>query len=270
MMHATVDAKENPRKQLRFIADALAGCDRVLVHSIHDLNRLKRLGVERNTAMFPHGIMEPAEVPERAGGARLRIASYGFFLPHKGLLELIDAVGLMVGRGTDVELVMVNAEYPVPVSREQIEQAIQRIAQRGLQSRVRMVTQFLRDQESMAELVQADVVVFPYQGTGESASGAVRYGLASGKPVAVTPLAIFDDVGDVVHRMPGTGPDDLADGLDALLVAVRNGTAEVVSTQKRAEQWRSEHRYPVLARRLDTMSRQLLRQRHIEPNSPNS
>lgn len=270
MMHATVDAKENPRKQLRFIAEALAGCDRVLVHSIHDLNRLKQLGVERNTAMFPHGIMEPAEVPERAAGARLRIASYGFFLPHKGLLELIDAVGLMVGRGTDVELVMVNAEYPVPVSREQIEQAIQRIAQRGLQSRVRMVTQFLRDQESMAELVQADVVVFPYQGTGESASGAVRYGLASGKPVAVTPLAIFDDVGDVVHRMPGTGPDDLADGLHALLVAVRNGSAEVASTQQRAEQWRSEHRYPVLARRLDTMSRQLLRQRHIDPNSPNT
>lgn len=261
MMHATVDARENPRKQLRFIADALSGCDRVLVHSIHDLNRLKHLGVEHNTAMFPHGIMEPAQVPERVAACRLRIASYGFFLPHKGLLELIDAVGLMVARGVDVELSMVNAEYPVPVSREQIEQAVHRIAERGLQSRVRMVTRFLRDQESMAELVQADVVVFPYQVTGESASGAVRYGLASGKPVAVTPLAIFDDVGDVVHRLPGTSPEALADGLAALLVAVSNGDAGVASTQQRAEQWRSEHRYPVLARRLETMSRQLLRQR---------
>lgn len=270
MMHATVDAMENPRKQLRFIADALAGCDRVLVHSIHDLNRLKRLGVERNTAMFPHGIMEPAEVPERDTTSRLRIASYGFFLPHKGLLELIDAVGLMAARGVDVELVMVNAEYPVPVSAEQIGQAVDRIARAGLQSRVRMVTQFLRDQESMAELVKADVVVFPYQGTGESASGAVRYGLASGKPVAVTPLAIFDDVGDVVHRMPGTTPEALADGLEALLDAVRNGDANVAQIQQRAEQWRSEHRYPVLARRLETISRQLLRQRPLEPNSPNT
>lgn len=270
MMHATVDAKENPRKQLRFIADALAGCDRVLVHSLHDLNRLKRVGVERNTAMFPHGNMEPAEVPERDTTSRLRIASYGFFLPHKGLLELIDAVGLMVARGVDVELVMVNAEYPVPVSAEQIGQAVDRIARAGLQSRVRMVTQFLRDQESMAELVKADVVVFPYQGTGESASGAVRYGLASGKPVAVTPLAIFDDVGDVVHRMPGTTPEALADGLEALLDAVRNGDANVAQTQQRAEQWRSEHSYPVLARRLETISRQLLRQRPLEPNSTNT
>lgn len=264
MMHATVDAAENPRKQLRFIASALAECDRVLVHSIHDLNRLKVVGVERNTALFPHGIMDSSDVPPVDPTSHMHIATYGFFLPHKGLLELIDAMALLVRQGLDVKLSMINAEYPVLVSREQIDQAIKRIAQHGLQSRVRMVTKFLRDQESMAELVKADVVVFPYQGTGESASGAVRYGLASGKPVAVTPLAIFDDVGDVVHRLPGTSPRDIADGLQTLLDAVRNGDSALAQIQRRAAQWRAEHRYPALARRLETMGRQLLRQRRAE------
>lgn len=268
LMHATVDSKENPKKQLRFIAGALKECDRILVHSVHDLNRLKGLGVERNIALFPHGIMEPVEAPKPSHGARMRIASYGFFLPHKGLLELIEAVGLMVARGVDVELVMVNAEYPVAVSREQIDLAIDLVSKHGLQSHVRMVTEFLPDHESMAELVQADVVVFPYQGTGESASGAVRYGLASGKPVAVTPLPIFDDVGDVVHRMPGTDAEALAGGLENLLIAVGNGDEKVARIQQRVEQWRSEHRYPVLARRLETMSRQLLRQNRLEPAAP--
>jgi len=267
ILHATTDAKENPRKQLRYLADALAGCDRVLVHSIHDLNRLKQLGIERNTALFPHGIMEAAAPPPRAPGERLRIASYGFFLPHKGLLELIDAVALMVQRGSDVELAMINAEYPVPASREQIELAARRIATHGLQSRVRMETRFLRDQESMAELVQADVVVFPHQVTGESASGAVRYGLASGVPVAVTPLPIFDDVGDIVHRLPGTSAEAMAEGLQALFTQIRAGGDEVARVRQRAEQWRSEHRYPVLARRLEIMARQLLWQRHGNPGN---
>lgn len=261
MMHATLDAKENPRKQLRFIAAELAECDRVLVHSVHDLNRLKQVGVVQNAALFPLGIMESVEAPPRDITARLHIASYGFFLPHKGLLELIDALALLVDQGVDVELSMINAQYPVPVSREQIDQAIQRVAQHGLQDRVRIVTQFLHDKDSLDELAKADVVVFPYQATGESSSAAVRHGLVSGRPVAVTPLAIFDDVGDVVHRLPGTSPPEIAEGLRILLDAVQRGDPVVAEVQQRAGQWKTEHRYPALARRLETMSRQLLRQR---------
>jgi len=261
MMHATIDAAENPRKQLRFIAAELAECERILAHSIHDLNRLKKVGVERNTALFPHGIMQTSKGSANDPLSPFHIASYGFFLPHKGLLELIDAVALLIDQGINVKLSMINAEYPVGVSREQIELANRRISQYGLQSHVRMVTAFLRDDQSMDELASADAVVFPYQGTGESASGAVRYGLATGKPVVVTPLPIFDDVGDVVHRLPGTSSQDIANGLNEILHAIRRSDSAIEAIQHRAEQWASEHRYPALARRLESMSRQLLRQR---------
>ncbi|WNH50782.1 glycosyltransferase [Stenotrophomonas oahuensis] len=258
MMHATVDAAENPRKKLRHLAPALSRCDRILVHTVHDLNRLKAVGVDGNTALFPHGIMATRSAETAARSTAVHVASYGFFLPHKGLLELIDAVALLVGQGVDVHLSMINAEYPVDVSRDQIAQARSKIEALGLASRVRMVNDFLREEDSLAELVKADVVVFPYQGTGESSSAAVRYGLASGRPVAVTPLAIFDDVGEIVHRLPGTAPADLAAGLSALVSAVRANDPLVAETQQRAARWRAEHSYPALSRRLENMARQLL------------
>jgi glycosyltransferase involved in cell wall biosynthesis len=268
MMHSTVDAPENPRKQIRFISEELALCDRVLVHSIHDLNRLKNIGVERNTSLFPHGIMESIKSNVSSKYETLRIASYGFFLPHKGLLELIDAVALLVDKGVDVQLTMVNAEYPVDVSRQLIEISNQQIHRLGLQSRIKMVTQFLPDEQSMAELVKADIVVFPYQVTGESASGAVRYGLASSKPVAVTPLPIFDDIADVVHCLPGTSAQDIAKGLFDLYQALLQQDDGVKNIQVRAVHWASEHRYPFLARRLESMSRQLLSQQRLKNPQP--
>jgi glycosyltransferase involved in cell wall biosynthesis len=261
MMHATVDAPENPRKQLRFIVKELALCDRVLVHSIHDLNRLKKIGVERNTALFPHGIMVPSKVHGTYNNEPFHIASYGFFLPHKGLIELIEAVGLLVAQGVNVKLTMVNAEYPVDISHKLIESAKRRIDELNLASRIKIINDFLRDDQSMAELVQAQLVVFPYQGTGESASGAVRYGLASGRPVVVTPLPIFDDVSDIVHYLPGTSPKEIAEGLRDLFAALKVANPDFSTIQKRAEQWTEEHRYPVLARRLEVMSHQLLRER---------
>ena len=76
-----------------------------------------------------------------------------------------------------------------------------------------MTTDFLPDDESLALLSAADLIVFPYQDTGESASGAVRYGLAIGKPVAVTPLPIFDDVVLRCLTLPGISPKEIAQGI---------------------------------------------------------
>ena len=57
------------------------------------------------------------------------------------------------------------------------------------------------------------MVVFPYQSTNESVSGAVRQAISSLTPVAVAPLSIFDDVSDVVHKLPGSTPSLIANGI---------------------------------------------------------
>ena len=56
------------------------------------------------------------------------------------------------------------------------------------------------------------MVVFPYQQTQESASGAVRLGLASLVPVACTPLPIFDDVANATYQLSGITPEAIAEG----------------------------------------------------------
>lgn len=255
MMHATQDPIHVPDRQLSMLADALAKCARILVHGVADLNRLKAIGLVDNVAIFPHGIVDasPVEQSVRTHKAPFTLASYGFFLPHKGLPELVEAVSLLAHQGNDVRLMMVNAEYPVGESRAMIELTRKRIAELGLNGRVSLMTDYLKDDESLRLLSDADLIVYPYQGTGESSSAAVRYGLASGRPVAVTPISIFDDVDGAVHRLPGIGPAELARGIAVLMEDVRMGGKAALQVEASAARWRQAHRYSRLGLRLYNM-----------------
>lgn len=251
MMHATQDPPHAPDRKLSTLVDALAVCDRVFVHGVGDLNRLKALGLVHNVAIIPHGIVDTPDMVRRtATTGRFVLASYGFFLPHKGLPELVEAVSLLSTQGVDVELRMINAEYHVGESRDMIARTRALVAAKGLSDRVTLVTEYLADEDSLARLQDADLIVFPYQGTGESSSAAVRYGLASGRPVAVTPISIFDDVGGAVHRLPGTSPADLARGIGMLVTDARRGGEARRAVEDIAQRWRAAHRYSYLGRRL--------------------
>lgn len=252
-LHASTDPAHAPHKKLQLLAPALQRCQRLLVHTVGDLNRLKPLGLVQNVALFPHGLIDytPPPPPPPAGPARpFRLATYGFFLPHKGLLELIEAVGLLQASGLELRLSMVNAQYPVPESGHLIEQARQKISALGLQQVVTLCTDYLSDAQSLATLAQADLIVFPYQATGESSSAAARYGLASGRAVAVTPLAIFDDAAPAVHRLPGTSPADLAAGISRLALDFGGVGALLREKEQQADQWRAAHRYSKIGPRL--------------------
>ncbi|MDF4002860.1 glycosyltransferase [Luteibacter sp. PPL552] len=263
MMHATQDPEHVPDRKLSALAGALSVCDRVFVHGVADLNRLKDLGLVDNVAIFPHGIVDfPGSAPASRSTGRFVVASYGFFLPHKGLSELVEAIGVLKTQHIDVELRMINAEYPVGESRQLIEATRARIDELGLGDRITLVTDYLADADSLSRLSDADLIVFPYQGTGESSSAAVRYGLASGRPVAVTPIAIFDDVGGAVHRLPGIGVAALAEGIAALVADARSGGTERQAVEEVASRWRAAHRYSYLGRRLyNTVSHLATRRR---------
>lgn len=250
IMHATIDPVHDPRKKLVILVTALQLCQRVLVHSPNDMNRLKKLGIFENVTLYPHGIIDyiPPENNPYHHDRPFVVASYGFFLPHKGLLELIDAISVLRDRGAKVRLNMVNAAYPAPQSISIIEVAKRKIETAGLQQIVSICTDFLSDDQSLERLTRADLIVFPYQDTGESASGAVRYGIASGRPVAVTPLQIFEDVENAVHYLPGQSPEAIADGISALMML--NDSESLKQKQNNAQQWRQEHRYSKIARRL--------------------
>lgn len=245
MLHSTSDPIHvMPHKRLEKMIVPLKRCQRILVHTIKDLNSLKARGVIDNVTLFPHGILDYTPAPQVKNNAAYTLASYGFFLPHKGLLELIQAVALLHKQGVNIRLNMVNAEYPVPESAALIRQAKAMLKRLHLEAIVTLQTAYLSDAESLALLSTADLIVFPYQETGESASGAARYGLVSGRPVAVTPLAIFDDIAPAVHYLPGNTPGLIAEGIINIM------HNENVAIQDTAERWREAHRYSAIGLRL--------------------
>ena len=256
VLHSTQDPPHaGPNKRLSQLVPALKLCARVVVHSINDLNRLKALGVEGNTMLFPHGVIEhqPSNDAAVNPSRNFKLATYGFFLPHKGLLEFIEAVELLRGKGIKVEANMVNAEYPVSSSKMLVEQAKAIIEKKKLRKQITLSTDFLDDGDSLALLEKADLILFPYQDTGESASGAVRYGLATRRPVAVTPLSIFDDISPAVFKLPGTSPPEIADGLENLISMIRAGDPSISKVSTEANRWVEEHLYEKLARRFGNL-----------------
>ncbi|MDY6929814.1 MAG: glycosyltransferase [Pseudomonadota bacterium] len=255
MLHATTDPSHASHKKLADLVPAFARCQRLLVHSPNDMNRLKAHGLIENVALFPHGVLDfiPSSEQHPGQNRTFVVGSYGFFLPQKGLLELIEAIGILREQGQKVELRMFNAEYPVADSRLLIEKAREKIDEMSVGDFVTMCTDYLEDSTCLSELAKLDLIVFPYRETGESASGAVRYGLTSAKPVAVTPLPIFDDVSDAVFRLPGQSPHEIATGIAEIREKLERNDPSVEHVQRTAALWREQHRYSVVANRLFNM-----------------
>ena len=115
---------------------------------------MKSLGFVDNVTLFPHGIIDH-DAPTRPNGNSLDssrrkpfiIGSYGFFLPHKGIPELIEATAILRKAGIDVRLKLVNAEFPEPLSAEAIRKAKAKIAKLKLGRYVDVITDFLTEEE---------------------------------------------------------------------------------------------------------------------------
>jgi tetratricopeptide (TPR) repeat protein len=107
---------------------------------------------------------------------------------------------------------------------------------------LRLINDFLDIEETLFLLSACDAIVYAYQRTEESASGAVRLGLAAGRPVLVTPLPVFSDLSDIVYQLPGTEPRKIAQGILSLLDDEDRKT-EVLRRQRdwvRANSWAAQ------------------------------
>ncbi len=260
ILHSTTDPVHAPHKRLIDLVPGMRQCHRLLVHTPQDMNNLKALGLVNNVALFPHGIQEFAPVTEAItrSGPPFIIASFGYLLPHKGLLELVDAIGMLRGQGELVELRMYNAEYPASESRSMIDEVKTAISSMGLDDSVHLHTGYLSDQECLCRLAEANLIVYPYQDTSESSSAAVRQGIASGRPVAVTHLSIFDDVKGAVYYLPGQRACDIAAGIRDIRRLIDSADPLATELSVQAEEWRKQHYFSLLGPRLYNISQAML------------
>ena len=209
------------KSSLGFIVNELKKIDVVLVHNDDDLSILKELGLTSNIILFPPGVKK-AEFEEKPlddlrhkmgfEGKQI-ISSFGFLMPHKGILELISAFSKLKEEHNSLHLLLINSLRHGNSFKDYYDKCISAIKDLKLESDVTFVTDYLNDDESLKLLSLSDIVVYPYQNTLESASGAVRYGLSAGKTVLCTPLKIFKEVGDMVNFLPGTDIQSIYKGI---------------------------------------------------------
>jgi glycosyltransferase involved in cell wall biosynthesis len=206
-MHNTRDRSlVFPSKRIEKAVEGLKTCSTVMVHSNSDVEILKALGIEDNVVMIPHGIYPPPSDSAESLPVEGRVmGSFGFLLKHKGQLELVEAFERLPGWD---ELLLLCATIERSGKMEAKINSL--IEKKGLTGRVKLVTDFLDDDVVIASLAKCELLVFPYQNTKESASGAVRMGVAAGVPLAVTPIPIFDDVTGAIRMRGGTVDDIVA------------------------------------------------------------
>jgi glycosyltransferase involved in cell wall biosynthesis len=173
------------------------------------------------------------------------IGCHGFFLPGKGIPQLIEAVAQLQTTWPRLRLRLVNAEYPVLESAAEISGCRTIASELGVYNAIEWDTMFRPCDECLRVLSGCDLLVLPYDHTAESASGALRGALASGVPTAV-PVAIFEEANAAVCHFAGLDAKSLATGIDTLL----RDTQERLRLQRSAAVWLAEHDWGALGQRM--------------------
>jgi glycosyltransferase involved in cell wall biosynthesis len=266
VLHTTQHLMEIEETERTAAVAAMARASRVLVHRLADLEFLRRLGLSTNVVVFPQGAPSQAATPVPRAldpakpDAAPVIGCFGFFLPGKGIPRLIAAAAELRRTWPHLRVKLVNSEYPVPTSAAEIASCRSLAQELGIADCIDWHTGFLPVDQCLELLSGCDLLVLPYDETKESSSSAVRTALASGVPVAVTPVAIFDDAGPAVHRFAAIETAAVATGIDALL---RDAKARK-SLKAAAGAWLEARSWPSLGQRLRGMLLGLRAQRAMK------
>ena len=226
-MHSTKDPESNANKKLIYLVNTLKKVDRIMVHSISDLNRLKAIGLIENICLFPHGIIENKNENNLRNTrllssnlkteSPLNICTFGFCLPNKGFEELIHAIHLLSKKEFPVQLKIFSALYRSEYS-WYYEKLISLIKKLMIEDIVEVYPEYLTEQCSLNMLSKSDLIILPNQSSNESSSASARHALATGKPLLVTPINLFDNISNLVDYLPGMSSEEIALGIEEWLL----------------------------------------------------
>jgi glycosyltransferase involved in cell wall biosynthesis len=223
-LHSTRDVVvDGENVSLGHIAKTLERVDRIIVHQEADARVLSELQINGKIDVVPIGtpsVHKASRQEVRASlgfGTRPVISTFGFLLPHKGTLELIQAVDLLRPALPDILLVAACSIHPDASSDQYRAQCLAEIERRHLEENVVLITEFLPDAEAQSVVGAADLIVMPYKETQESSSAAMRFVLPLGRPIAAPDIAIFADARDALALIPDASPAGLARSIGALL-----------------------------------------------------
>jgi glycosyltransferase involved in cell wall biosynthesis len=208
---------------LAHASEALRQVSKIIVHEQHDVERLAEFGIAHNVVHIPHAAMPFKGVRstrEYTPGDELRIGTFGFLLPHKGIEVSLSALHSLNYRGTNASLKALCSLHPDPSSTATHDRVVEMIERWNLSPHVSLDTGYKTVEEIHTELSDVDVLVLPYSQTEESASGVLAMLMGVGKPIIATDLDIFSGARDALLPIPA--PAQSEDLTTALLELAKN------------------------------------------------
>jgi glycosyltransferase involved in cell wall biosynthesis len=145
------------------------------------------------------------------------IATTGFIRQHKGLPELIRAIGLLRDEFPQIELRAQCALYPSEDSRQELTNCLAAIEETGLGATVFLDTGFYPLDQLHERLARADLPVLPYGSSSEGGSAAAATCLGVGLPLVVSGALIFDELRDTAFTLESNSPTSIAQALARIL-----------------------------------------------------
>ena len=259
-LHSTDDLDHGTK--LKDIHRGLNKVDRIIVHTQKDLYRLKSIGL-RNVEILPMGnLLFPTgngrhDLKKKLFRNSKVVSTFGFPFPHKGTIELIKALKIVRRAYPDTILIDVCSLSPdstnLEIIRRYHEKCRKTAVKSGLSEDVLFFTDHLPEPEIIELLHASDVVVMPYKPIKDSASGAVRYAIASHRPVIVTDTQIFSEFDREVYKIKDHSPQKIAAGILALFED-KELCNEIV---KNAEKYSEENRWGNISKKYESVLRSL-------------
>ena len=214
--HSTKDTIiENKRVSLKNIHESLNKVTNI-VHQEEDMILLESYGVKKeNIRIIPLGQIKYEEREQKEILKKLQIdrslvlGSYGFLLPQKGIKENILAIKKLKEIYPDVLYILSCAIHEDKISRDYYFECKKIVEDNNLEENVIFVTEFLPNDEAMVLLQACDILLMTYLPTNESASGAIRFCIASLRPIIATKQDIFKEFEDCIYPIKGNSTNEI-------------------------------------------------------------
>ncbi len=212
--------------------------DGIICHSDHVRARLvAEFSVpEEKVSVIPHGPFfydlpvagseqTPLDSEEEPGG--VLVLWQGIIFPYKGVDLLLRAWQRVEAQGGNCRLVIAGTGIP-----ELLEQIREQVKTLGLK-RVQLHLRFISTRELVALYRASDVVVYPYRAI--TTSGALATGLALGKTIVASDLAVFRELLTDRKNALLVDPEDSVILADALIELAQDaGLRERLASMVRA------------------------------------
>lgn len=217
---------------------------RLIVHSHEARAAYCGVGADpARVAVIPMGCNTYSFDGEVAGvGARPAVGFFGFCLPHKGMIELAMAVQEVRRTYPSLKCFMLSSVAPYHSSRTFASRLKETLARLELSDAVTLIDDYLPEGEAVRFLHAMDVNVLPYHGHGLiGTSAAARTVMAARRPMIVTDVPFFSDLGPEVYKIPSADPGEIGKALRRLLgdPALRAGLTRRMDEFLRRNDWSS-------------------------------